>query len=203
MSIAEKLAAIAANEQRVYEAGEAAEQARCGGKHFVTTVLGNGETSISFPIPFEPDFLAIFCGDSDIWGATSSTVYGAIFDIAAFGLIAGVMFVSTSSGFANNAMSTESYKTRYSQAEDGTVTIGNIGGASAGSFKANRPYMVCAVKYVEQTDKERITEYVRSLTGSGTVQLNKGKVNAAFTDEEWAALIAEKPGYTFTLYEVQ
>ena len=181
-----------------HEAGVAEGTAQCEAKHFVTTVFGKGETSISFPIPFEPDFLAIFCGDSDIWGATTPTVYGATFDIAAFGLIAGIMFVSNSGGFSNNALSTETYKLRYSRAEDGTVTIGNLGPpGGTGKFKSSRPYMVCAVKYVGQTDKERITEYVRSLTGSGSVTLNKAKVNAAFTDAEWAALIDEKPSYTF------
>lgn len=187
---------LAAGVSQVYDAGVAAENARCAEKHFATTVLGNGETSISFRLPFAPDYLAIFCSDSDIWTKADPTVYGATFDLAAFGLIAGIMFVSNSSGFANNAMSTESYKTRYSRAEDGTVTIGNLG-ATVGKFKTGRPYMVCAVKYLEQSDKERITEYVRSLTGSGSVTLNKAKVNAAFTDAEWAVLIAEKPGYTF------
>jgi hypothetical protein len=36
------------------------------------------------------------------------------------------------------------------------------------------------------------------LGDSGSVTLNQAKVNAAFTDEEWAALIAEKPNWTFT-----
>ena len=179
-----------------YDAGTADEHAKCVAKHFVTTVTGNGQTSISFHVPFKPDFLAINCGDSDLYGTSTLTVASVYFDLCAFGLIAGISQVGATGGFKNGAMSTESYKTRYAQDENGIVTVGNVG-SQAGTFKANRPYMVCAVKYEEQTDKDRITEYVRSLEGSGSVTLNLGKVNAAFTEEEWSALTDEKPGWTF------
>lgn len=190
---------MAAGVSQAYEAGESAERAKCVAKHFVTTILGNGETSISFYVPFEPDFLSVFCNDADIYGAAIPTVYGVNFDICTFGFVAGVRFIGVSNGLNNVAMSSESYKSRYSRAEDGTVTIENMNsGDTVGQFKENRPYMVCAVKYVEQTDKERITEYIRSLGDSGSTTLNQAKVEAAFTDEEWAALIAEKPGWTFS-----
>lgn len=53
------------------------------------------------------------------------------------------------------------------------------------------------MKYTDKTDKERIAEMVNGLTGSGSLTLNKNKVNAAFTTEEWNALIATKPDWTF------
>lgn len=183
----------------VYEAGESAERAKCVAKHFVTTILGNGETSIRFHVPFEPDFLSVFCNDPDIYGAASPTVCCVYFDICSFGLLAAERYIGVSTGVHSAVMSSESYKSRYSRAEDGIVTIGNLASsAGTGVFKVNRPYTVCAVKYVEQTDKERITEYIRSLGDSGSTTINQSKVEAAFTDEEWAALIAEKPGWTFS-----
>ena len=181
-----------------YDQGEMDGHARCTEKHFATTVLGNGETSISFQIPFEPDCLLINCGDSDLFGASTAMVASVYLDLASFGMIGGVGQVGTTGGFKNQAMTTTSIYNRYSRAEDGTVTLGNINSSTVSVFKANRPYVVFAVKYVEQTDKERITEYVRSLGDSGSVTLNQAKVSAAFSDEEWAALIAEKPGWTFS-----
>ena len=181
-----------------HKAGVAEENARCVAKHFVTTVMGNGEASIRFHIPFEPDMLLVNCSDSDLYNSSTSFVANAYIDLSSFGMIGGVGQVGASGGFKNQAMTTTSVHNRYSRSEAGTVTLGNINSSVASVFKANRPYLVCAVKCWEQSDKERITEYVRSLEGGGSVTLNRAKVNAAFTDEEWAALIAEKPSYTFS-----
>lgn len=188
---------MAAGVSQVYEAGESAERAKCVAKHFVTTILGNGETSISFRVPFKPDFMTVICSDSDVFSNANNIIYAVMLDISTFGFIAGTEYVSASGGMKGQQMTSTSIYKRYSQASDGTVTLQNIG-STVGKFFSGRSYTVVAVRYVEKSDKERITEYIRSLGDSGSTTLNQAKVEAAFTDEEWAALIAEKPGWTFS-----
>ena len=185
--------------EEVYEVGVYEEHTRCVEKHFATTIMGNGQTSISFHVPFEPDFISIVCNDPDIVAANPPLVNAVYFDLRSFSRMGGMCVVGRSTLVTNTATQSQDIWKRYSRADDGTITIKDIAGSYIGSFKANRPYLVCAIKYVEQTDKERITEYIRSLDGSGSTVINQAKVNAAFTDEEWAALIAEKPNWTFTL----
>lgn len=177
----------------------AAAGAACAAKHFTAAVPGSGEQRLQFSLPFAPDYLAVLCSDGgDLYGNGGNLVYSVYFDFAAFGLLGGVSQVTDSSGLHNIAMTTESIHNRYSRADDGTVTIENVGEGTIGVFGEGRDYLICAVKYDRASDKDRITGYVRSLTGSGSATMNRAKVEAAFTEEEWAALTAEKPGWTFS-----
>lgn len=180
----------------VFTAGEEAERKRCVAKHYAEVFYGNGQTSVSFHVPFEPDFIAVLCSDSDVYKESSGVVYSATFDLASFGFIAGVGYTSTANGIVGQLMTSISVLNRYSRSADGTVTLQNIG-STAGLFFSGRPYFVVAIKYIEKTDKERITEYIQSLGDSGSATLNKAKIDAAFTAEEWSALIATKPNWTF------
>lgn len=169
----------------------------CAHRHFVTTVTGNGQTVIRFHVPFAPDYLTVLCGDSDVYANADQVIYSVSFDLAAFGFLGGMAYTSVGGGVQGQLMTSASIHNRYSRAQDGTVTLQNIG-TTVSSFFAGRPYTVIAVQYTQTGDKERITEYVRSLTGSGSATLNRAKVEAAFTAEEWAALAAEKPDWTFS-----
>ena len=178
-----------------------AEDTGCEKKHFTTVVPGTGEGSLSFHVPFEPDLLCV----SGLWTATlteKNNLIAFVCDLRNFGQIGGF----STSHTTGNTVKLTSYTTisvlsRYSRQENGLVTLANITTeANSGVnsiFSDQIQYTVTAVKYTDKTDKERITEYVESLTGSGKATLNRAKVNAAFTDEEWAALIAPKPGWTF------
>ena len=82
--------------------------------------------------------------------------------------------------------------------QSGAITHSQTSRLETVVYGAGVPYTMIAVKYVQQTDKERIADFVGRLTGSGSVTLNKAKVNASFTDSQWAALIATKPNWTFS-----
>ena len=195
MSIAEKLVTIAENEPKVYEAGLNEGAEICAAKHFVHNFEGDGSASVSFYVPFEPDAVQII-GFSPFANTKEYALTMFVCDCRAFGLLGGLASFGSSTGALTNSMqTTKSVLNRYSQAEDGIVTIKNI--ATSVVFDPSYTYTAIAVKYTEQTDKERITDFVNGLTGSGTVTLNQTKVNAAFTDDEWVALIATKPNWTF------
>ncbi len=192
-------AEMAAAVPAVYAAGEKQAEAVCAGRHYVTVLPGSGETAMSFHVPIEPDLLVVIGYDPTVL-AKDYQVMMFVYDIAAFGLMGGYMLTNFNQNAYSLAMTTVSALAKYSRAADGTVTLDNIKGNNShpvGTFAENVQYSVTAVKYTDKTDKERITEMVEGLTGSGSLTLNKAKVSAAFTDEEWKALIATKPDWTF------
>ena len=171
----------------------------CHAKHYVTVMPGSGETSLSFHVPFAPDLLMVVGFDPTVMTGTDQILL-FVYDIAAFGLMGGYMLTCRKQNVYSLAMTTVSALEKYTRAEDGTVTLSNIKGNAThpvAAFAENAQYSVTAVKYTDKTDKERITEMVEELTGSGSLTMNRAKVNAAFTDEEWSALIATKPDWTF------
>lgn len=168
----------------------------CTAKHFVYNFVGDGGKSVSFHVPFEPDTVQII-GFDPMVHKTNLTLATIVCDIRAFGQLGGYAAYGNGSTLSTTMFTTVSISTRYSRTEDGVITVQNIN--SAGAYFGNGfVYTVIAVKYADRSDKERITDFVNGLTGSGTVTLNRAKVNAAFTDDEWAALVATKPNWTFT-----
>lgn len=182
-------------EGKVDGLGEGA--AICAAKHFVHNFVGDGSSSVSFHVPFEPDTVQII-GCSPFANTKEYALAMFVYDRRAFGFLGGAaLHGKTSTGILTTTMmTTTSALKRYSRTEDGVITIKGI--ATSVVFDPDYLYTVVAVKYTEQTDKERITDFVNRLTGSGTVTLNQATVNAAFTDDEWAVLIAHKPDWTFT-----
>lgn len=170
--------------------------ALCTSQHFVHTFAGSGTGSVSFSVPFEPDAVQII-GCSPFANTKKYAAAMFAYDCRAFGLLAGFALYGSSTGALGNSMlTTTSALKRYSRSEDGIITIKDI--TTSVVFAPDYLYTAIAVKYTDQTDAERITAFVESLTGSGTVTLNQAKVRAAFGDDEWAALIARKPDWTFT-----
>lgn len=184
--------------QAKYDQGLEAGTAICAAKHFVCNFVGDGSGSASFYVPFEPDVVQII-GFDPTYNKTPYALGSFCYDQRAFGFAAGFMQYGMATGAsASQAMTTKTALNRYSRTEDGIITISNLHSSSPVVFYPNYSYTVVAVKYTDQTDKERITDYVNRLAGSGTVTLNQTKVAAAFTDDEWAVLIATKPNWTFT-----
>ena len=170
----------------------------CATNHFVHSFVGDGSTSVSFCVPFEPDSLQIVGFDPHL-PKRSFALAGFSCDLRAFGTLGGLAAFGseTGSSLSTALFTTTTLLNRYSRTEDGMVTIQNISSKGV-FFGKDFVYTVIAVKYADRSDKERITDFVNNLTGSGTVALNQGKVRAAFTDEEWAVLIATKPEQTFS-----
>lgn len=206
MSVADKLTRINENVPKVYEAGKVEAEAICQAKHFATVMPGSGTTSLSFHVPFEPDLLLVVGFDPTAWLTATSGAMAFIYDPKAMGFLAGATINSTGTS-ANPtarvaAMRHVDAEAKYARTEDGTVTLQKVSTNSSGvyaAFPQNVIYSITAVKYTDKTDKERITEMVSGLTGTGTISIRATMVNEAFTDDEWNALIATKSGWTFKL----
>ena len=65
------------------------------------------------------------------------------------------------------------------------------------TFPTGLSYQVVATKMDDRTLAQRYTAFVESLTGSGTAQVCKAKIEEAFTADQWAQLKASKPNWTF------
>lgn len=183
-----------------YAEGLDAGAAACAARHFTGTFQGSGTASFSFPVPFEPD-LVLIVGFDPTYAVSQTSVIGAcLADLRAFGRIGGYCtYINEAGSMKSNLHSTPAVPPRYFRSEDGIFTARNLLSSTSFVFHSRYQYTVVAVRYTEQTDRERITAYVNGLSGSGTATLNQAKVSAAFTDDEWAALVAAKPNWTFTL----
>lgn len=184
-----KLTQIAENSLELYN--------RCKNNHFVTTITGDGTESLSFRLPFEPDALQVFCTDPRLLYCQYAVAFFNA-DLMGLGLAAAIYQTILDRNIVNTAMTTNTVGSRVSRAEDGTVTLTNITDkGTACVFALGLPYTVVASRYTDKTLRQRYEEFVNSLTGSGTAQVCKAKVYEAFTAEQWAALTATKPDWTF------
>ena len=207
MSIADKLTTIADNQQRVYDAGKTFAENQCALKHFTADFYGNDQYSYTINIPFEPDMIIVYGFDPMLLVGQNQAFFFAA-DLRAFGLAGGYNVVHTTGQNVYPQMNTsKSVLTRYSRDNDGNVTLTNmtapVGTETVkGLFSSTLKYTIIAYKYTDKTDQELMTEFISSLSDSesGSLTFNKDKVNAAFTDAEWNALIATKPKWTFTLF---
>ena len=185
----EKLLQIAENSIALHE--------KCVEKHFVTSVAGSGSDVLSFHLPFEPDCLLVVCTDPQILSVTN-TMLSFMADFSSLGYITAVFNSSSGGSLFNMAMTNTSMYSRYSRTPEGLCTLQNFVNKGASClFREQLQYQVVAVKFKLPSDRERIYDLVENLTGSGTMKIWGEKLHNALTDEEWAALKATKPNWTF------
>ena len=185
----EKLTKIAENSLALYN--------RCNQYHFAATLFGDGTDSLTFKLPFLPDTVQVLCTDPRIvLRDNAADIFLA--DLGALGLMAGFFAYADGGGIKGTAMTVATMLSRITVEEDGTVTVHNIKNDTVPcTFQQGMPYYVVAAKLSDMELRQRYEEFVESLTGSGTAHICKAKVDAVFTAQEWAALKATKPGWTF------
>jgi len=145
-----------------YDLGILEEKRRCLEKHFATTVIGDGSTSLSVKVPFEPDAVLVCSFDSKVRSANNNLLTWTA-DLRSFGMLASrYSFISTAwGGLAASANTPSTLRNYYSRLDDGTITVANVNGSGGTcTFAKDCVYVVVAAKYTDQTDKERITAFV-------------------------------------------
>ena len=190
---------------------EGAEQGRAeateefNSKHFSQIIKGDGTTSLTFNLPFEPDFVSVFANSADARTLKGTVSYFDI-DLAALGQIIGKCGATAgkngTGNYENRLMPPATALSMYQRADDGTVTISNVATASTPvCYFANVvDYYVLASKYDLPPLKTQIEESVRRLPDTScTAYYQQVKIDAALTTSEWEALMAEKPNCTFEL----
>lgn len=180
----EKLEQILTNCNRMYR--------KLKDRHYKATILGNGTDRLELQLPFEPDLLQVICTDPRIMFQNGAVLFFNG-DFSGIGLAAAVCSVLRDGSLYNVAMTTNTIQSRL----EGGALCNIKDGNTPCIFPQGVPYQVVATKMDDRTLAQRFTAFVESLTGSGTAQVCKSKVNAAFTAEQWAALKATRPNWTF------
>ncbi len=182
----DKLTAIAENSVALRD--------MCVKHHYVATLTGNGTNTLSFQVPFTADALTVLCIDP----MAQTGGYNLIMlqaDRAALSLAGCMALMSRNGAMTTNTTNAAGVEARCSQAQDGTVTVST--GATNCYFAQGRSYLVMATTYTDKSLKERYIQLIEGLTGSGTLAVCADRIYSVFTTEEWAALTATKPDWTF------
>lgn len=219
MSVQEKMTAIAdairdktgsaglltlddmvASVPEVYEAGRTAEKEVCDAQYFKTSFVGDGTKTLTVKIPFMPDSFSCVATSPLVMKKANSYnhIYADPISAARYSAVVGQVTSAGQTGFS--PVSTGSLQSSISY-NDGALTF--CINAISIVFQQDCRYFFYAVKYPGETTKS-VTERDIALlpdtpTGSYALEFNKSRIEATFSNEEWAALIATKPNWTFSL----
>lgn len=180
----------------------------CLQAHHISVHTGDGSGELKAQIPFVPDCV-LLCGLDPLAEKQVGAVLLLSADLRAFSYFAAAAVASKGAGTApytaalrRSALLGSAGRMEYT---DGTMRfygLPSAAGGRTGVFAKGAAYLVAAFRYTEQSDQERITAFVRSLSDEGgSVLLCKSIVEAAFPDGSFDALIAERPNWEFTLGE--
>lgn len=184
----------------VYAAGKETAKAR----YFSEEVtLAERKTYIDLPIRFVPDIISI------------STTQNTSRTTASTQMLQNIRFAPTTEilcGSFGGCTSTKSNFFSYlgtasgtafgllTKTENGYRIYANTDSTGKQLYYDVGKYEVLAVKCSSRTDRELLTDFVNGLSDKGgTAYILKLMQEQAFTEAEWDALIAAKPGWTFVL----
>lgn len=193
----------------IYNAGFKDGQKDCAAKHYTAVVYGDGTETLTFQLPLEPDYISVVTNAPEIRLMEKVVAYVEL-DFAALGQFGGKYGVATTAtgtdsipNFVFPPSAIPKIYKRESGETELTLSVISQGQSYAGSVFGNgMEYLVTASKFDLPPLKTRIEESVARLPDQTTtkpVYYQQAKVNAAFTDEEWEALKATKPNYTFNV----
>jgi len=172
----------------VYAAGEAAANAACAAEHYTTVVCADVE-GVTVELPFAPDVVYVMCFDPRF--VSKAGTIGWIYEPWGFGQY--IAFRVRTAGIA--VLSTATIKNfltvsgnRYTFKADTTYP-----------WRTEFAYTVMACRFPDRDDAARIRAFFESIISETSVTLQKEKVDAAFTEEEWEELLAAYPSITVAL----
>ena len=205
MKTREKLSAVHANVERVFAAGCAVGENECRTKHSSAVVTGDGSSRLTFDLSFMPDVLHIMTNAPDI--RTQANIISHLeIDFAALGQLAETYSCTTGNGngtgtYMFGLSSPTTAYSRFSMDESGTATVKDVmAGDVACAFAEGVDYIVTAIKAELKPLKTRLEESVARLPDTAcSARYQIAKVQEAFSEEQWDALIATKPNCTFTM----
>ena len=187
----------------VYEAGRVAEHAVCEAVHFHDSFFGNGGKVLTANIPFLPDVLAIYA-ISPYMEAQGNAVRAFVMDSRACGKRSAIL-VHVNANKADGAKISSDAISGFLSYADGVLTVDISGYGITGVWSEDIRYALSAVRFADETVRGLVEEQIRLLPdtvpsgNSGTMTYNQERIDALFTQEEWAALLATKPNWTFSM----
>lgn len=192
MTLEEQLSAylvtIADNVPKVYEAGVVSAAEECAMEHYSTIAYADAD-GVTIEFPFTPDVVCIICFDPRF--VDKAGTFGYIYEPWGIGQYIG--FRARTAGLAVLSISTiGTYLTisenKYTFKADASYP-----------WRTEFAYSVVACRFPNRDDNARVREFFTTVAANSKVTLRKEIVEAAFTDDEWNALLAEYPSVTVAL----
>ena len=184
----------------VYAAGKETAKAR----YFSEAVtLAERQTYIDLPIRFVPDILSISTTQNTSRTTASTLMQQTVRFAPTTELLCGSFAGCTSAKsnfFAYLGTASGTAFGLLTKTENGYRISANTDGTGKQLYYDVGKYEVLAVRCSGRTDRELLTDFVNGLSDEGgTAYILKLMQEQAFTEAEWDALIAAKPGWTFVL----
>ena len=192
MSIAEKLTTVAKNQQEIEM------------QYFNTSFIGSGTTEASFAIPFMPDVVQIMAFSA--YATSEENVYQSVMlDTRAVTNWSGLMTISALNGSlitpSTSPAKAKSIHGGLFSYENGVFTW-NLS-SKEWVFSPYVRYYVVAARFPNKDAKKMVEEEISLLPdavpdgSTGNLLYSSARINSVFTTDEWTALTATKPNWTF------
>lgn len=188
----------------VFQAGVDANEVVWAEKFYTAVVEGNGENSISVPVPFEPDYVVL--GLYEPYSTNNAYKYaGFLRDFRTFARIGGFIQKSASSVATQTTAVNNNTVPNYIAYGDGAISFIHPSSFDAQTvWDTNSRYRAIAMKYTDygKTDEDLLKDYVMSLPDSGgEVTISQRRfTETGMTEEEFEAYTAaNKPNWTFVI----
>lgn len=168
---------------------------------YATAVYGNDSRVFEVAIPFVPDAVCVYCQDVYA-GAKKDTYRGFMAEMRTAGGYMGQVSYRKSDGTATSSavgattgLSTFTYADGVFRFELPAANIPTV------IWRSNARYTVWAAHFPEENVKQLIIDQLERLPDEegGTLTFSTKRINDLFTTEEWEALIATKPNWSFVL----
>ena len=168
---------------------------------FATTVYGEDNRELQVSIPFQPDAICVYSPDAYA-NAKSNTYRGFMAELRTAGGYMGHVSYRKADGTAGSSALGVGLGLSAFQYRDGVFRfVLPEGSIPTVLWRSNVRYTVWAAHFPSQQLKALIEEQIAHLPTeeSGTLTFNADRINECFTDAEWEALIATRPGWSFVL----
>lgn len=202
---------MAAAIPEVYNAAER----QCAAKHFVAVVTGSGTSEMAISVPFDPDAVFVICHSAYAASlANGSTGYwmDLRFNRRNAARYSGYFMAVPPNADRTNTRVSASTALEICTYSDGMLRFNAVNATlQKYVWRSDLQYLFTAVQYSDKTDAELLAEEIALLPDAtgGTVEYSLFRVNEIFetasgandgsTSAAWAALVATKPKWTFTL----
>ena len=195
MSIAEKLTTVAENQQEIEM------------QYFKTSFIGSGTNEVSFATPFMPDVVQILALSAYV-ASKNCTLQSVVLDTRTatkWGCITAFCEINDSGAITPCVApikATSLHNGLFSY-ENGVFTWKAAN--QIFTFSPHTRYYVVAARFPNNSAKKIVEEEVSLLPdvvpegSTGRLLYSNARINAIFTTDEWNALKATKPNWTFVL----
>ena len=177
----------------------------CLTNHYITSFFGSGTKELIQEIPFEPDIVTVYTTHS--YTSQMPNCYrGFTVDMRACGRHMGNVFYVLGEGITKSSWLVSNLDKENVAYPDGKFHFHLVSESVKDVvWVPHIRYNMVAVKFPDENPRDLLVEQIEALPDAvpqgctGQLSYTESVVYTYFTPEEWAALTAKKPNWTFVL----